>query len=250
MRGISRKFFNEHISDSKVVKALELYLFVKVRYEAFSSTIKDFRYNSLSKETGLCFTTIKKRINILKQLGLVEFIGKDRQHLLFKSLKSKKSNVRIEQIDFSTIKTIGDGLRALFLVEVQVQKEYIRQLMMKYNNPSKSDDYKAIRREVRKRGLMGKKFEDNGISYKYMANKLKIGYNKVHELIKCATERGMVAKKRNAKLIYDANVSGANVYSVFEFEEDKRHKYISNNCIYYLGANTYVLWNDLVWYGI
>lgn len=250
MKGISRKFFNKHISDSKVVKALELYLFVKVRYESFSSTIKDFRYNRLTEETGLCFTTLKKRINILKQLGLVEFIGKDRQHLLFKSLKSKKSNVRIEQIDFSTIKTIGDGLRALFLVEVQVQKEYIRQLMMKYNNPSKSDDYKAIRREVRKRGLMGKKFEDNGISYKYMAKKLKIGYNKVHELIKCATERGMVAKKRNAHLVYDANKDGQNAYYVLDFEEDRKHKYVSNNCIYYLGANTYVLWNDLDWYGI
>lgn len=107
---------------------------------------------------------------------MVEFIGKDRQHLLFKSLKSKKSNVRIEQIDFSTIKTIGDGLRALFIVEVQLHKEYICQLMMKFNNPNKSDDYKAIRREVRKRGLLNRNFEDNGISYKYIANKLNIGY--------------------------------------------------------------------------
>lgn len=66
MKGISRKFFNKHISDSKVVKALELYLFVKVRYEAFSSTIKDFRYNRLSEETGLCFTTLKKTYKYTK----------------------------------------------------------------------------------------------------------------------------------------------------------------------------------------
>lgn len=248
MKHLSRKFFNENISDSKAVKALELFLFVKTHYK--SSTINNFTYKELSKQTKLCFTTLKKRIALLKEFELVEFVGKNKQHLLFKSLRSKKSNVRIEQIDFSSIETIGDGLRALFLVEIQVRKEYIRQLMMKYKNPNKSDDYKAIRREVRKRGLMNKQFVDNGISYKYIATKLGIGYSKVTDLIKCATERGMLAKKRNAKLVYNAAIQGQDVYAVFEFEEDKKHKYVSNGCIYYLGANTYHLWNSLDWYGI
>lgn len=248
MKILSRKFFIEKIGDSNVVKALELFLFVKAHYE--SSTIKDFQYKKLGEEVNLCYSTLKKRINILKELDLVEFVGKNKQHLLFKSLRSKKSNVRIEQIDFSSIKTIGDGLRALFLVEMQLRKEYIRQLMMKYKNPDKSDDYKAIRREVRKRGLMNKEFVDNGISYKYIATKLGIGYNKVTDLIKCATKRGMLAKKRNAKLVYDAAIQGQDVYAVFEFEEDKKHKYVSNGCIYYLGANTYHLWHSLDWYGI
>lgn len=248
MKKISRRFFNENISDSKVVKALELFLFVKGHYK--SSTINNFNYKELSEKTGLCFTTLKKRINILKQFELIEFVGKYKQHLLFKPLKSKKSNVRIEQIDFSSIKSIGDGLRALFLVEIQVRKEYIRQLMMKYNNPKKSDDYKAIRREVRKRGLMDRKFEDYGISYKYIARKLCIGYNKVSELIEYAQRCGMIFKKRNSRLVYDANINNENAYNVFEFESDKKHKYVSNNRIYYLGANTYYLSNGLDWYGI
>lgn len=120
MKNLSRKFFNENISNSKVLKALELLLFVKVNYK--SSTIKDFSYKNLSKITGLCFTTLKKRMAILRELELIEFVGKNKNHLLFKSLRGKKSNINIEALDFSSIKTIEEGLRALFLRKYKSEK--------------------------------------------------------------------------------------------------------------------------------
>lgn len=250
MKNLSRKFFNENISNSKVLKALELFLFVKVHYQ--SSTIKYFSYKHLSEVTGLCFTTLKKRMAILRELELIEFVGKNKNHLLFKSLRGKKSNINIEALDFSSIKTIEDGLRALFLVQIQVRKEYIKQLLLKYKNPSKGEDYKEIRREVRKRGLMDTQFKDYGISYKYIAKKLKIGFNKVSKLIECAEKIGLLIKEKHSNLVYDAKCDGVNGYYAFEFvpESNKKGKFATNRGIYSVEANTYHLCHDVQWYGI
>lgn len=250
MKHLSRKFFNENISDSKAVKALELFLFVKTHHK--SSTINNFTYKELSKQTKLCFTTLKKRIALLKEFELVEFVGKNKQHLLFKSLRGKKSNINIGALDFSSIETIGDGLRALFLVQVQVRKEYIKQLLLKFKNPNKSDDYKEIKREVRNRGLMNTQFKDYGISYKYIAKKLGIGFNKVSDLIKCAEKLGMIVKEKHSKLVYNAKENKTNGFYAFEFVADKNkiNKFATNTGIYSVSANTYILCYDVAWYGI
>ena len=77
-------------------------------------------------------------------MELVEFVGKNKQHLLFKNARSKKSNVRIDKLDFSSIEALSDGLCALFLVEVQLQKEYVRQLFAKKEDAKRVTTFVAL----------------------------------------------------------------------------------------------------------
>lgn len=248
MKKLSRKIFRENIGSSKARKALELYLFVKAKY--VSSTIKGFTYKKLSEETGLCYTSLKKRMKILKELDLVEFVGKKKNHLLFKNARSKKSNVRIDKLDFSSIEALSDGLCALFLVEVQLQKEYVRQLLAKKENAKKGDKIQFINRKIRGLGYVGVAFRDCGISYKYLAKKLGVGYNKVSSLIKFAEKKDMIVKENHIDFIYDARKDGKNGIYAFDFVKNKKNKFATLKGIYSVGANTYHLVDELDWYGI
>lgn len=245
MKRLSRKLFNQVIGNSKARKALELYLFVKNRYA--SSTIPNFTYKELSKETGLCFTTLKKRIATLKELDLIEYVGKNKQHLLFKNARAKKSNVNVEILNKANIQSISDGLLALFLVEVQSHKEYIKQLLLKKETAKKGDNIKAVCKEIRERGLIGRKFEDNGISYKYISKKLNIGYSRVSALIKNAVKLGMLSVERHVDLIFDAKGTGQNGFYAFQFVVNKRNRFATSRGIYEVKANTYILNKELAW---
>lgn len=240
------------MTNSRVRKALELYLFVKHDYQ--SSTIPNFTYKSLSERAGLCFTSLKKRIETLNEMGLIERVGKNGKHLLFKSTKSKRVNMRIEQIDFSSIKSISKGLCALFIVEIQLRKEYIKQLLQTYWAYKKQSkfkcerSYKSIRNEVRKRGLLDTHFKENGISYKYIAQKIGISFSKVSDTIKYAVKNNILHKYTHIKRVFSAK--GQNGFYAFQFVADKRNKFATYHGIYSVSANTYSLCMDDAWYGI
>lgn len=91
MKKISRKIFNENISDADAVKALALLIFVKIKYP--TSVVPNFSYYKLKKTTGLHISTLKKRIETLGNMDLLIFVGKYNQHLLFKKIRAQKSNV-------------------------------------------------------------------------------------------------------------------------------------------------------------
>lgn len=245
MKKLSRSLFNQVIGNSKARKALELYLYVKNKYA--SSTIPNFTYKGLSKETGLCYTSVKKRISTLKELDLIEFVGKNKQHLLFKNARAKKSNVNVGVLNKTDIQSISDGLFALFLVEIQLRKDYIKQLLLKKETAQKRDNIKAVNKEIRERGLIGKKFVDNGISYKYIAKRLKIGFNRVSALIKNAVKLGMLSVEKHIELIFDAKDSGKSGHFAFQYVVDKRNRFATNRGIYEVKANSYILNKDMDW---
>lgn len=245
MKNLSRKLFNETIRSSKGRKAVELYLFVKERYA--SSTIPNFTYKKLSEATGLCYTTLKKRIETLKQLDLIEYVGKKKQHLLFKNAKARKSNVNVGVLDKNSIGSISIGLLALFLVEVQKRKDYIRQLLTKKENAKKGDDISSLCREIRKRGLFGRKYVDNGISYKYIAKKLSISFSKVNSLINHAVERGMLTVEKHVERIFSAKHTGKSGFFAFKFIEGRKNCFATEKGIYQVKANSYLLNENMAW---
>lgn len=247
MKKLSRKIFRNNIASSKARKALELYLFVKEKY--VSSTINNFTYTKLSETTKLSRESLKKRIQTLKEMELVEFVGKNKQHLLFKNARSKKSNVRIDKLDFSSIEALSDGLCALFLVEVQLQKEYVRQLLAKKENAKKGDNIRGINRKIRELGYVDRTFRDCGISYRYLAKKLGVGYSKVSALIKMAEKQDMVVKQKHIDLVYDASKEGTTGFYAFNFVKDKKNKFATLKGIYSVHANSYLLVDGLDWYG-
>lgn len=245
MKKLSRKLFNQAIGNSKARKALELYLFVKNKYA--SSTIPNFTYKQLSEETGLYFTTLKKRMATLKELDLIEYVGKNKQHLLFKNARAKKSNINVVVLDKTDIQSISDGLLALFLVEVQLHKEYIKQLLLKKETAKKGENIKAVCKEIRERGLIGRKFEDNGISYKYISKKLGIGFSRVSALIKHAVKLGMLSVEKHVELIFDARGTGKNGFFAFNLLVNKRNRFATKRGIYEVKANSYILAKDMAW---
>lgn len=236
MRKISRKIFNENISDADAVKALALLIFVKIKYP--TSVVPNFSYYKLKKATGLHINTIKARMNTLADMELIETIGKYNQHTLFKKVRAPKSNVNFSMIDTSSVRSIEIGLRALFLQEKVCQKNYVKQLIESGNNASNLKEIKKAKRKVAKRGYTD--FKDNGISYAYLAEKLNVGLNKVSSIIKYAENNHIVVKHKHiTQYLY---VKGQ-AMKVCAMSENKKFFATKNN-IYSIACNTYSLHND------
>lgn len=81
-------------------KAIAFSLFIKTRVK--SSAVQRWSINKLHEITGVSACAVRKRIDTLKALGLVEFTGKNNRCLVFKSLKSHTShrNVLVPNIEF------------------------------------------------------------------------------------------------------------------------------------------------------
>lgn len=183
----------------------------------------------------------------LKELDIIEYVGNNKQHLLFKNARAKKSNVNVEVLDKTDIQSISDGLLALFLVEAQLHKEYIKQLLLKKETAKKGENIKAVCKEIRERGLIGRKFEDNGISYKYISKKLGIGFSRVSALIKHAVKLGMLSVEKHVELIFDAKGTGKNGFFSFNLLVNKRNRFATKRGIYEVKANSYILTKDMAW---
>lgn len=244
MKKIGLKYIEGYSRNAKARKAVALLLYVKHRYR--SSTLLKFTYKKLQEETGMAFSTLKKRMEILNQLGLVEKIGKNGKHLLFKSVKGRKINLDVSKIDFSSVKTIELGLCAMFIVNVQRKKEYVKQLFHKMHeckrNPHKckEHDFKSLRKKMRKYGYdENDYFMDNGISYKYMAKNLHIGKTKIAKMIKQAIENNMLKQERHFKLIYYEEGMGHFAVKYAGCSESSR-VFASRSCVFkVLKACTY-----------
>lgn len=137
MKRLSRKRYNEIISATDERKAIALLIFIKQKFR--SSVVLNFSYYKLSKITGLHKNTVKKRLEALGSMELLDFVGKNNKHLLFKSVRAAKSNVRLDGLDLSNIKAIETGLQALFITEEQSElykanEVLLHNLLDKINN--------------------------------------------------------------------------------------------------------------------
>lgn len=238
MKKLSRKIFNECIEDEESLKALALLIFVKAHKA--TSVIANYSTYKLSKLTGAHKNTIKRRINALADMDLIECADVNNKHLRFKKVRAKCFNINISKIDQSSLKSIELGLKALVIVETQAQKNFLEQQIIKATNPKSGTPLKEIKRAkhiCRQRGIT--KFQDNGISYKAIAKKLNSGYGKVSQAIKYGVEHKMFEVKNNIKEIYK-NVSNPSV--LMNMLEGRKVFYSSfSHSIYECYANTYKL---------
>lgn len=244
MRKISLATYLKAMADPKKKKALALYLFVKHRYAA--SVIPQFTYKKLCALTGLCFTALKKRIHTLYDMDLVGKIG---DNLLFKSCRDKHVNIEVWQITHeSNVKDIETGLNALYLVYVQSKKDYIKQLAQNFNDINNAKgfvkekngrDYKSLKKEMRKRGILWGHFKELGISYRYLARKLKVGLTKVSNAIKYGIKNNMFVKHKHIENIYPHN-DQSTAYFWLSLD-DTSNKFITKHGIIAVYANTYTL---------
>lgn len=239
---ISRKIYNEIINDVEALKAVALLLYVKYNYP--TSVITNYSDHKLAKVAGIHQTTVKKRMSVLADMELIDYANKDFTHIVFKSIRAKQSkqNIRLNKIDFTSVKSIELGLKAMFICEVQRRKNYIEQRVIKANNPviKKGDkkgyqDFKNARRFCLSRGISN--YSDNGISYKYIAKKLNICIASVAKLIKYGVNIELFEKTTH--ISHYAYVKGMALNAISYLGESNLFSTSKNNNVYSVAANTY-----------
>lgn len=181
MRKISRRLYNGIINDSRELKAIAFLLYVK--HYTPCSVVSNYSYYKLSKLTGLHKETVRRRLETLGELNLISIEGKHNNNLRFNKVRAKfnSQNVNISALCFKSVKDVELGLQALFIVEIQKRKNYMKQLFEAESNPRNLSKYKSSKKKLTERGLS--KFKDNGISYRTLSSRLNINSNKISEII-------------------------------------------------------------------
>ena len=114
---IKRSLQRKMVGRKEVAKAIALSLYVKSIVR--SSTVKNFTYDKMRTLTGLGISSLRKRIDILKRLGLVSFIGKNKEHICFSSMTGsrKRTNIDISYFKYKNIKEVENSVFASLLIE-------------------------------------------------------------------------------------------------------------------------------------
>lgn len=220
-------------NNNKLVKALSLAIFVK--NQIVSSTINNYTIDKLHTITSLHPTTIKKRLNTLKQMGLVKFIGKNKEHMIFESITSSSEhrNVYAEFVMFDNIKDIEKSLYALLVIEIQKTKDFAKHTIQSMKKPSNIDEYKKAKKICNRYGY-GNEYKEYGISYKYIAKKLGVCLQKAFNVVKFAVEKGFLCKFNRQKQEFSYRIGCTS-----KFCENKDYTFCTLNNKYMILANVY-----------
>lgn len=217
-----------------VTKALALAIFVKSKIA--SSTVNDFSYNKLHRLTGAHINTLKKRITILRQMGLVEFIGSHKQHLCFKSITSSSEhrNIDIKHIKVDTLKDTEASLFAYLVVELQRKKDFVKHTIQTAKNGNNLEQVKKAKRTCKRYGY-DEEYQEWGMSYKGIAKRLGVCLQKAFAIVKFAIKQGLIekTKRQYQKFVKGIGTMCKHIDSDFTF--------CTKDNEYYILANAYSL---------
>ena len=241
---IRRKLLNQMYRNPQMRKAIAFSIFVKSKTK--SSTVHHWSVNKLHEITGVSAGAIRKRLTILRELGLVEEVGKKNHCLVFLSLKSHTShrNAFVPTIIFNSnknlkknayaqeVKNIEKFLSVAIVIEIQKHKEYAKQMIQQSKHPKNLETLKEAKKACNRFGY-GDTFHDNGISYNYIAKELGVSLKTAFDTIKFAVEKEILSKIRNTE---------KRIFSSINYIQDiikTNYTYIKNNIIYKVYANSY-----------
>lgn len=241
---IRRRILNQMYRNTELRKAVAFSLFIKTRVK--SSAVQKWSVNKLHEISGVSASAVRKRIDTLKALGLVEFTGKGNRCLVFKSLKSHTShrNATVPNIEFvsnnqskknayaQNVKFIEDTLSAMLIVEIQNRKNYAKQMIQQSKNPKNVKELKEAKKACNRFGY-GEKFRENGISYKHIATELGVSLKTAFDIVEFACKKEILCKFRNIEKRFIQSL---------DYVKDmilNNYTYIKNNIICKVYANTY-----------
>lgn len=238
IKRISRELYNECITNTDAVKAISMLIYIKENNKA--SVITNFTYKKLSEMTKLSVVVIKKRMDKLKSMGLCEYTD-NKRNIKFLKIRAPKSNVRLDKIDMTSIKSIEIGLRALYIVEVQRRKEYVRSAVNVTGNIHNEKEYENARiiRDKALRGTEG--YTDNGISYNYLSTKMNVSKKTISEAIKYGVKHNMFEKKREFLIIKTFLTYSEVVSAYHHFKDQHARLRLVGLSLGLILANTYIL---------
>lgn len=242
---VKRNIINKMYRNSALRKAIAFSLFIKARTR--NSIVKNCTINKLHDITGVSANAIKDRLSVLEEIGLIERVGVNNKHLVFKSLHSNTShrNVVIPNSKFKPnkkssknayaqeIKFIENVLTAILLVEIQRRKNYAKQIIQQRQQPRSKKEYTEAVKVCNHLGY-GRNFFDNGISYKYIAKHIGMSIFKSIQIAELAQNLHLIKKIKNCV---------RKISICYKYVEDMitNYTYSYRNYIFKKYANKYVL---------
>ena len=110
-------------NNKELLKAIAMFLLI--RKKLGSNVLKNYSINKLVNLLGAHSRTIKKRIRVLSQYGLLTIEGKT---LVLRSIVSKhaKRNVKLgeRKVEYSSLKSVEYSLQAILVVVIQSRKDF------------------------------------------------------------------------------------------------------------------------------
>ena len=215
--------------NKELLKAIAMFLLIRKRLG--SNILKDYSINKLVSLLGAHARTIKKRIHVLSQYGLVTI--KDGK-LMLRSVVSKhaKRNVKLgeRKMEYSSLKNVEYSLQAILVVVVQNRKDFAKRTIR--NAHGASHDYKVVKaaRDTARKFGYGFEYVEKGLSYKTIAKKLGVSIKTAVEIIKFAVKRTILKKTKHFISDYLPKVN---------FMEGLGYTFTTRNYGYKIMANSY-----------
>ena len=214
--------------NKELLKAIAMFLLIRKRLG--SNILKDYSINKLVNLLGAHACTIKKRMHVLAQYGLVTIVGKT---LMLRSVVSKhaKRNVKLgeRKMEYSSLKSVEYSLQAILVVVVQSRKDFAKRTIR--NAHGASHDFnviKAARDAARKFGY-GFEYKENGLSYKTIARRLGVSVKTAVEIVKFAVKRTILKKTTHSIATYMQSVCGMEVYGYTFTTRNYGYKVLANS---------------------
>lgn len=215
--------------NKELLKAIAMFLLIKKRLG--SNVIKKYSINKLSSITGAHARTIKKRLRVLSQYGLVSI---ENETLTLHSVVSKhaKRNARLgnEEMDYTSLKSVEYSLQSILIAQIQLKKDFAKRTIRNAHGASR--DYKIVKeaRDVARKFGYGFKYIERGLSYRTIAKKLGISIKSAVEIVKFAVKRSILKKITHSIATYLPSVCGMEVYG---------YTFTTRNYGYNVLANSY-----------
>lgn len=183
-------------NNKELLKAIAMFLLI--RKKLGSNVLKNYSINKLVNLLGAHSRTIKKRIRVLSQYGLLTIEGKT---LVLRSIVSKhaKRNVKLgeRKVEYSSLKSVEYSLQAILVVVIQSRKDFAQRTIR--NAHGASHDYKVVKaaRDVARKFGFGFEYVEKGLSYKTIAKKLGVSIKTAVEIVKFAVKRTILKKTKH-----------------------------------------------------
>lgn len=185
-------------SNVNVLKAIAMSLLI--RHRTNCNVVKNWTVNKLYNITRMHPKTIKKRLAILEEYGLVEYQG---NHLILRSLVSrhKKRNIKLAKICYNKAKDVERSLQSILVAVIQLRKEYVKRTISEAHNGHDPVKVKSAMRTVRRHGW-GFTYNEWGLSYKKIAKTLNNCKTTAVRIVNYAIKKGILSKTKNIERIY------------------------------------------------
>lgn len=236
---IRRKIITDIKGQPMLQKALAFALLIKFKMGR-DSTVPNWSINKLRTISGLSSTAIKKYLNILNELNWIRYEGKSYQQLTIKRIASHtpKRNINVDALCFDSFKDAYNSVRALIVMFIQSHKNFIKRTIQTAENPSYKDDYKSVRKTMKrlvKIGILNGLYEDYkeyGLSYKRIARETGNCEKTAFTFMQYAIDKGWIIKHNNVVQVYSPNVN---------YREVEGYTFSTKNNLYVIHANVYEL---------